>query len=199
MTRDTIFLHPTLAKALDAMLKEIQKQLPAGHTVKVISTYRSQAEQFELYKQGRTFDPVKGVWVKTGGTVTNVDGFNVMSNHNYLPCHAFDVGIFKGNTYLGDSPLYAHVKKGAAKGGFEWGGDWARFKDLPHIELQKAKLFQQSRVLDTALQWQTILKAKGFYTGALDGAFGNKSKDALKAATGTKERTEASWKKLLSL
>jgi peptidoglycan L-alanyl-D-glutamate endopeptidase CwlK len=196
MSRDPIYLHPLLAKALPAMLETIQKLLPAGHTVKLLSTYRSQAEQFDLYKQGRTFDTASGKWKRTGATVTNIDGFNVLSNHNYLPCHAFDVGIFKGSTYLGNSPLYKHVKAAAEKGGFEWGGDWASFKDEPHIELQKAKVFNGNRVLDTAREWQKILKAKGFYTGELDGAFGTKSMNALKAATGSKERNEKTWKKL---
>ena len=56
-----------------------------------------------------------------------------MSNHNYLPCLAIDIGIFNGIRYLGNSPHYESVLQ-SKQFGLSWGGDWNRFKDLPHFK-----------------------------------------------------------------
>lgn len=100
MSRDPLFLHPFIQKHLPAILNVIQQKLPADITCKVISTYRTPVEQFELYKQGRTFRASTSTWVKTGTTVTNIDGFSKLSNHNYLPCHALDIGLFQVQNIL---------------------------------------------------------------------------------------------------
>lgn len=197
MSRDPLFLHPLIQSNLQLILDAIQDKLPAGITCKVISTYRTPAEQFELYKKGRTFRASTSTWVKTGATVTNIDGFRKLSNHNYLPCHALDIGLFQGAGYLGDSPNYKFVKNGAKAASLDWGGDWKGFKDRPHIEVPTKMLFKGNRVLDTALQWQKLLKELGAYTGALAGMFGKKSIAALKALTGTGERTAEAWLALL--
>ena len=52
------------------------------------------------------------------------------SNHNFGI--AFDVGIFEGTKYLGESPKYKAV--GAI--GRDWGGNCTSIKDEPHFQLR---------------------------------------------------------------
>jgi len=91
--RNPKYLHPFIAGKLPQILAAITAKLPAGHSPKVISIHRTPADQFALYKQGRTFR--NGTWVKTGAVVTSKDGYIKPSRHNYLPATAIDIGIFK--------------------------------------------------------------------------------------------------------
>ena len=193
--RDPKYLHPYIHTRLQAILDSIIAKLPANHTAKLISAHRTPADQFELYKQGRVFR--NGSWVQVGDVVTHLDGFVKLSRHNYLGCTAFDVGLFEGNAYLGNSPLYKHVREGV-KQGFEWGGDWVRFKDRPHLEIPSTQFFKNSIQRDSGLVWQQYLVKAGTYTKSLDGIFGTESHKALKAATGEDTRNMAAWDKLFA-
>jgi peptidoglycan L-alanyl-D-glutamate endopeptidase CwlK len=106
-----------LARAL------VQKAALSGVRIKVISGFRTYAEQEVLYAKGRT---------TSGKKVTNAKaGY---SNHNFGI--AFDVGVFEGNTYLGDSPKYKAVGVLGADLGLEWGGNWKTIVDQPHFQLR---------------------------------------------------------------
>lgn len=106
-----------LARAL------IQKAAQNGIRIKIISGLRSYAEQNALYAQGRTAD---------GPKVTNARGG--YSNHNFGI--AFDVGVFEGTKYLGESPKYKAVGVLGRDIGLEWGGNWKDFSDQPHFQLR---------------------------------------------------------------
>ena len=56
------------------------------------------------------------------------------SNHNFQI--AFDIGVFDGKNYLGESPLYKAVAVLGKQLGLSWGGDWTSRKDEPHYELR---------------------------------------------------------------
>lgn len=193
--RDPKYLHPYIVSRLQPILDAIQDKLPANHSVKLISTHRTPADQFELFKKGRTFK--NGSWVKTGPVVTHLDGFIKLSRHNYLPCTAFDIGIFDGNSYLGNSNFYKHVKEGK-KQDMDWGGDWVSFKDQPHPEIPASVFFKSNIQKDSGLVWQQYLKKTGTYNKDLDGIFGEESHKALKAATGEDSRKLAAWDKLFA-
>lgn len=102
----------------------------------VLSGFRSPKEQLELYKQGREYQ--NGRWVKVGRTVTNVDGVNVLSNHNYSPSKAIDIApwpIDWGNISRFEQMakvVFACADELGVK--LNWGGDW-KMKDYPHFEL----------------------------------------------------------------
>ena len=103
----------------------VQKAALGGIRIKIISGLRTYAEQDALYAQGRT---------APGKIVTNARaGY---SNHNFGI--AFDVGIFEGNTYLGDSPKYKAVGVIGMDLGLEWGGSWKTIVDQPHFQLRPA-------------------------------------------------------------
>lgn len=93
-----------------------------GLKVKVICGTRSWAEQDALYAQGRT---------RAGARVTNVRGGG--SWHNYGL--AFDIGLFDGGRYVTeDGPYKKLVQAVGVPVGFEWGGSWQKFPDVPHFQ-----------------------------------------------------------------
>ena len=83
---------------------------------------RTPAEQDELYAQGRT---------KPGKIVTNAKGGQSMHNFGLAIDVAFisPAGVPQWNELL-----YKKMAVIARKLGFEWGGDWIGFKDMPHFQ-----------------------------------------------------------------
>lgn len=108
-----------LARAL------IESAAAVGIAIKVISGTRTYEEQNALYEQGRS---------KPGRIVTNARGG--YSNHNFGI--AFDIGVFEGGRYLGESPAYKAVGAIGMKLGLEWGGNWKSIQDEPHFQLRPA-------------------------------------------------------------
>lgn len=94
-----------------------------GITINLIGGTRSYAEQDALYAQGRTI---------ASDIVTNARGG--YSNHNFGI--AFDIGVFNGNRYLPESPLYKAVGALGLDLGLEWGGNWTSIIDQPHFQLR---------------------------------------------------------------
>jgi hypothetical protein len=80
----------------------------------------------------------------------------------------------------------------------DWGGDWTRFKDQPHLEMPPSAFFKSSLEKDQGFVWQTYLTMAGTYSGVLDGIFGTNSLKALKEATGEDTRNLAAWDKLFT-
>lgn len=114
----------------------VRRAADAGIEIKVISGTRSYAEQNALFAQGRT---------KPGRRVTNAKGGE--SNHNFGI--AFDIGVFEGRKYLGESPAYDVVGLIGTEIGLEWGGHWTSFADKPHYQLrpQWAALLSSAELL----------------------------------------------------
>ena len=160
------YLHPYIAGRVLKIIDAIMAKLPADHIARLVSAHRIPDDQFNLFEQGRVFR--NGSWVIVGPVVTHLDGFVKCSRHNNLPCTAFDVDIFKNNAYLGDSPHYKHVKEGI-KFGLDWGGNWKKFKDQPHLEMPTNLFFKSSLEKDQGMVWQMYLQMAGSYTGAMDG------------------------------
>lgn len=102
----------------------VHKAAASGIQIQVISGYRSYAEQDALYARGRTAQP--------GPIVTNARGGH--SNHNFGI--AFDIGVFEGKHYLGESPKYRAVGMLGCEIGLEWGGSWKDMIDQPHFQLR---------------------------------------------------------------
>lgn len=110
-----------------------------GIEIKLISGYRTYAEQDELFAVGRTKELNRG-------RVTNAKGGE--SNHNFGI--AFDIGVFDGKTYIPNDPApYNAVGAIGTEIGLEWGGNWKTFKDKPHYQLRPvwARLMSESEML----------------------------------------------------
>ncbi len=126
-------VDPRSEKSILTLLPEVQPMARAlvqkaalhGINIKVLSGLRSYAEQDALYAKGRT---------APGPKVTNARaGY---SNHNFGI--AFDIGVFEGSRYLGDSPKYKAVGALGMDLGLEWGGSWKTIVDQPHYQLRPA-------------------------------------------------------------
>lgn len=202
--RDPKYLHPLLRAATAPLLAAINARLPPGQSARVISMYRSPAEQFELFKQGRAAnDGGKWVVVDKAKIVTGKDGYINLSRHNTLPCTSMDIGLFGTDSsgreiYFENSVHYKKIGPAAASNALDWGGNWTTLVDEPHVEIPLSRFFLGSLKKDVALQWQRYLRFAGAYTGALDGIFGEKSKTALQTVTGTHEPDTNAWNALFT-
>ena len=118
-------------RAIATLLPEVQpsaralvfKAATLGIAIKILSGLRTYEEQDALYAQGRG---------KSGAIVTHARGG--FSNHNFGI--AFDIGVFEGTKYLGESPKYNAVGALGVDLGLEWGGTWKTIQDAPHFQLR---------------------------------------------------------------
>jgi peptidoglycan L-alanyl-D-glutamate endopeptidase CwlK len=98
-----------------------------------ISGHRTWEEQDRLYTQRPK--------------VTNAPGG--YSNHNFGI--AMDFGVFRGRVYLDEtnpalaSKVHRAVAKIANRHGLDWGGDWPKFRDEPHFEIEVGLTMAQKR------------------------------------------------------
>lgn len=124
-------LHPSVRAEVTKIINECNNNLTGRAQVRISQGLRTFEEQNELYAQGRT---------KGGKKVTNAKGGQ--SIHNYGL--AVDIVlIIDGKTASWDTvkdwdndkvaDWYECVKI-FAKYGWDWGGNWKTFKDLPHFE-----------------------------------------------------------------
>ena len=90
-------------------------------------THRTEEEQAALYAQGRTTKGKIVTQLKTG------------SKHNFFPSQAFDIAFVRKDRALDWSPqyfkLFADIVKEVAPD-VKWGGNWKKFKDMPHFEVK---------------------------------------------------------------
>lgn len=127
-------LQPLVERKSQLVIAEMAK---LGYTVHVFEGYRSIARQNELYAQGRT---------TPGNIVTKAKGGE--SIHNYGA--AVDI-VFgpKGKPSWNPKEPWDKLGEVGKKYGFEWGGDWEGFSDLPHLEMRlgyKLSEFQNKKV-----------------------------------------------------
>lgn len=122
-------LHPIVKERSDQL---IQKAAEKGITVVITDGFRSAEDQDRLYEKGRTSE---------GNIVTNAQGGE--SYHNYGLAIDFALKTPSENV-VWDRQLdgnkngiadWTEVVKMAKALGFEWGGDWAQFKDYPHLQM----------------------------------------------------------------
>ncbi len=99
----------------------------------LVCTYRDCAEQNILYHKGR---------LTPGPIVTNIDGINEKSKHNYSPAEggarAFDFAfLVKGKPVWKEEwydSCWLFFRQAKLTKKVRWGRDWKNFKDKPHIE-----------------------------------------------------------------
>lgn len=114
-------VHPALSTRIQSLLDTLNQH---GLQVEVVQGLRTFAEQDALFAQGRT---------KSGNIVTRARGGQ--SNHNYglaVDLVPFNNGQPNWNAPLG---VWTTIGREAEKLGLEWGGDWKKFVDKPHVQL----------------------------------------------------------------
>lgn len=124
-------LHPSVRQEVEKIIKECDEALTGRAKIRISQGLRTNAEQNALYAQGRT---VKGK------VVTKAKGGQ--SIHNYGL--AVDIVlIIDGKTASWDTAKdwdndgvadWYECVKIFARHGWDWGGNWKTFKDLPHFE-----------------------------------------------------------------
>lgn len=127
-------VHPSLIKLIEFSLNH--KDCPYDFGIPQLGGLRTVEDQKRLYAGGRTIP---------GKIVTYVDGVKKKSNHQAKEDgfgHAFDIyGLDHGVATWSPSiltPIAEHIKNCAKELNIEieWGGDWTKFKDLPHFQLK---------------------------------------------------------------
>ncbi|MBB2481947.1 M15 family metallopeptidase [Bacillus sp. APMAM] len=122
-------LNPVVKKRTNQLIKQAAKK---GISVVITDGFRSAADQDQLYKKGRTV---------SGNIVTNAKGGE--SYHNYGLAVDFALKTPSGKIIWdmqydgnknGKSDWYEVVDL-AKNLGFTWGGDWVKFKDYPHLQM----------------------------------------------------------------
>lgn len=146
-------LHPIVRDEMTKIINECNASLTARAQVRISQGLRTFEEQNELYAIGRT---------KAGKKVTNAKAGQ--SIHNYGL--AVDIVlIIDGKTASWDTAKdwdndgvadWYECVKIFAKYGWDWGGNWKTFKDLPHFE--KKNIPTQKGLVKTS--WRTLLKMK---------------------------------------
>lgn len=125
------FLHPTVKEEVTKIIEECDLALTGKAKIRITQGLRTFEEQDALYAQGRT---------KPGKKVTNAKAGQSIHNYGF----AVDIClVIDGKTAAWDTvkdwdndkvaDWYECVKI-FAKHGWEWGGNWKTFKDLPHFE-----------------------------------------------------------------
>jgi peptidoglycan L-alanyl-D-glutamate endopeptidase CwlK len=102
----------------------------AGLDLLVTCTLRTNAEQDELFAQGRS---------KPGSIVTNARGGQ--SAHNYgLALDFVPMGAGKP-MWKSTHPDWKTAGELAPKFGLEWAGTWKKFREFPHVQVPSWKGF----------------------------------------------------------
>jgi peptidoglycan L-alanyl-D-glutamate endopeptidase CwlK len=114
-------IHPALAARIQTLIDILTQH---GLQIEVVQGLRTFAEQDILFAQGRT---------RPGPVVTRARGGQ--SNHNYGL--AVDLVPFTNGQPNWNAPLgvWTTIGSEAEKLGLEWGGDWKKFVDKPHVQL----------------------------------------------------------------
>ena len=103
-----------------------------GIDVLVYCTFRSAAEQDDLYKIGRTVVGTNPTPRRPfGETVTNAHGGD--SFHQWR-CAWDAVPLVFGKPAWGRKDLYALMGTIAKDFGIEWAGDWVQFRETAHFQ-----------------------------------------------------------------
>jgi len=128
-------LDPEFVKRLNRFEAALAKQ---GIRVVMTCGYRSVEEQNKLYAKGRT---------SPGSIVTKARGGYSWHNFGLAADYAF---VIDGKvTWNGPRDLFGKI---ARQCGLEWGGDWKKFKDRPHVQWTNGQTLTQMRAAKRAAQ-----------------------------------------------
>ncbi|MFY0483076.1 M15 family metallopeptidase [Flavobacterium sp. PLA-1-15] len=123
-------LHPTIREEVTKIIAQCDKALTGKAKVRITHGLRTNAEQDNLYAQGRT-TPGKKITNAKGGQSIHNYGFAVDICLIIEGKASWDTAKDWDNDQIAD--WYECVKIFALHG-WEWGGNWKTFKDMPHFE-----------------------------------------------------------------
>jgi peptidoglycan LD-endopeptidase CwlK len=124
-------LHPSIKNEVTNIIYECDAALKGRAKIRITQGFRSYKEQEDLYAIGRT---------KPGKKITNARPGQSIHNYGFAVdiCLIIDAKIASWDTVKDwDNDKIAdwyECVKIFAKYGWEWGGNWKKFKDLPHFD-----------------------------------------------------------------
>lgn len=139
-------LHPAIKDEVIELIDQVEADMPKNMKIRIVQGLRTIEEQNALYAIGRT---------TKGHIVTNARGGS--SFHNYglaidfaimydkdgdgnFETLSWDISYDNDNNQVSDWNEVVRVFKGA---GYEWGGEWKKIKDYPHLEKTFGYTWQQ--------------------------------------------------------
>lgn len=144
-------LHPLVRDEVINIIKECDLALTGQAKIRITQSLRSFKEQDELYAVGRTKPGKKVTNAKAGQSIHNyglaVDICLIIDDKTA----SWDTAKDWDNDKIAD--WYECVKI-FAKYGWEWGGNWKTFKDLPHFEKKSIK----TKTSEIKMTWRNLIK-----------------------------------------
>ena len=147
-------LHPSVRDEVIKIIEECDIELTGKAKIRITDGFRTIEEQNLLYAKGRT---------APGKKVTNAKGGQSIHNYGF----AVDICLIKNKKVASwdtkkdwDNDKVAdwyECVKIFAKHGWEWGGNWKTFKDMPHFE-KRNFTWQKLSKLNKDKQGYVILK-----------------------------------------
>ena len=144
-------LHPIVRSEIKKIIEECDNALTGRARVRITQGLRTFKDQDDLYSLGRT---------KPGKKVTNAKAGQSIHNYGLAVdiCLIIDGKTASWNTAKDwDSDKVAdwyECVKIFGKHGWDWGGNWKTFKDLPHFE--KKNISSSKGIVKTS--WRTLSK-----------------------------------------
>ena len=129
-------LHPSVRAEMAKIINECDKALTGRAKVRITQGLRTFQEQSDLYAQGRS---------KSGRIVTNAKPGQSIHNYGFAvdicliidgKTASWDTKADWDNDKLADWQECVQIFKA---NGWNWGGDWQSFKDMPHFEKRGLK------------------------------------------------------------
>jgi peptidoglycan L-alanyl-D-glutamate endopeptidase CwlK len=132
--------HPSIREMLLRQYQEINSLLPKDVRLRFAYVYRSIAEQDALFNQRPKVTNAKG-----GQSIHNYGlAFDIVLLYDKDGNETFETASWEQNSHWMQVVNYFKSK------GWEWGGDWAKFKDAPHFQLKKKD--------GSSYKWQELTK-----------------------------------------
>lgn len=144
MAADLSKLYPAFREKAEKVVADMNAYAGAHmlhYNWRITDGYRSVEEQKALYAKGRT---------RRGQIVTYADGVKRKSKHQYSM--AVDIAPFHGYTldYKVADAHWRFLGHVARSHGLEWGGDWEKIRDMPHVQWPE----RDKAAYAKALAWQ---------------------------------------------
>jgi peptidoglycan L-alanyl-D-glutamate endopeptidase CwlK len=148
-------LHPSVRKEVTEIIEECDTALTSRAKIRVTQGLRTIEEQNLMYAQGRTLP---------GNKITNAKGGQSVHNYGF----AVDIClIIDGKEASWDTAKdwdndqtadWYECVKIFARHGWEWGGNWKMFKDLPHFDKKNLNDWRKLSKLKKDTEGYVILK-----------------------------------------
>jgi len=134
-------LHPKRREEVKSILEAAEAKFPANMAIRIVQGLRTFAEQDALYKQRPKVTNAKGGQsLHNYGLAIDFAILHDKDNNGSFEELSWDTAIDFDKDGKVD---WQEVVSEFVKAGWEWGGNWRTFKDLPHCQKTNGYTWQQ--------------------------------------------------------